>query len=107
MRSLIVVVAAVSALSLTACGSDDSSDSSTTVAATTADTAQGALPNIVGANVDDATAALEAAGYTLRVVERDGESLAVTMDFVDNRVNVAVETQGDGSEVVTEIVSTG
>ena len=52
-------------------------------------------------------ATLEDAGLTLRVVKRDGEDLAATMDFVENRVNVAVETQDDGTEVVTEVVSTG
>ena len=28
----------------------------------------------------------------MRVVERDGESLMVTTDWVDNRVNVAVDS---------------
>jgi heat shock protein HslJ len=65
------------------------------------------IPDIVGDSVDDATATLEDADMTLRVVKRDGEDLAVTADFVENRVNVAVETQDDGTEVVTEIVSTG
>ena len=50
---------------------------------------------------------LEDAGFTLRVVRRDGEDLPSTMDFLDNRVNVAVETQDDGTEVVTEVVSVG
>ena len=31
----------------------------------------------------------------------------VPLDFIDNRVNVAVETQDDGTEVVTEVVSIG
>ncbi len=58
-------------------------------------------------SVEEATATLEAAGFTLRVVQRDGEDLAVTADFLENRVNVAVETQQYGEEVVTEVVSTG
>jgi hypothetical protein len=37
---------------------------------------------------------------------RDGENLAVTADFLENRVNVATETK-DGTEVVTQVVSTG
>ena len=44
---------------------------------------------------------------TLRVVRRDGEDLPGTLDFVEDRVNVAVETQDDGTEVVTEVVSVG
>jgi hypothetical protein len=40
-------------------------------------------------------------------VKRDGEDLPGTLDFLENRVNVAVETQDDGSEVVTEVVSVG
>ena len=43
----------------------------------------------------------------MRVVRRDGEDLPVTMDLVETGVNVAVETQDDGTEVVTEVVSTG
>jgi hypothetical protein len=31
----------------------------------------------------------------------------VTADFIDNRVNVAVESDGYGGEVVTKVVSTG
>ena len=31
----------------------------------------------------------------------------MTADFLENRVNVAVETQQYGDEVVTEVVSTG
>jgi hypothetical protein len=40
-------------------------------------------------------------------VRRDGEDLAGTADFLENRVNVAVETQDDGTEIVTEIVNIG
>ena len=65
------------------------------------------IPDIVGESVDDATATLEDAGLTLRVVRRDGDDLPATMDLVETRVNVAVETQDDGTEVVTEVVSTG
>ena len=65
------------------------------------------VPDIVGESVADATATLESAGLTLRVVKRDGEDLAGTADFVTTRVNVAVETQDDGTEQVTEVVSVG
>ena len=65
------------------------------------------VPDIVGESVADATATLEAEGLTLRVLRRDGEDLPATADFLENRVNVAVETQADGTEVVTEVISTG
>jgi hypothetical protein len=40
-------------------------------------------------------------------VKRDGEDLPGTLDFLPTRVNVAVETQDDGTEQVTEVVSVG
>ena len=89
-------------LAASACGDDDSSDD-----AATEETASVDVPDIVGESVDDATATLESAGLTLRVVKRDGEDLAGTADFVPTRVNVAVETQDDGTEQVTEVVSLG
>ena len=90
------------ALAFSACGDDDSSDDTATEESVAVD-----VPDVVGDSVEDATATLEEAGFTLRVVRRDGEDLPGTADFVENRVNVAVETQDDGTEVVTEIVSTG
>ena len=102
MRRLLVGSAlALTMLTVAACG-DDSSDSSSTEATTGS-----SVPDVVGQSVDEATATLEAAGYTLRVVKKDGEDLAATADYVENRVNVAVETQSDGTEKVTEVVSTG
>jgi hypothetical protein len=101
MRSLVVIVVAAMSLGITACGDDSSDDT-----ATEATTATG-VPDVVGDSVDAATETLEAAGFTLRVVRRDGEDLPVTADFLEERVNVAVETQDDGTEVVTEVVSTG
>ena len=102
MRALAVVTVMVSTLAISACGDDDSSDDTATEATATTD-----VPDVIGDSVDDATATLEDAGMTLRVVRRDGEDLAATADFVADRVNVAVETQDDGSEVVTEVVSIG
>src|SRR5262245_5666945 len=102
MRTLLAVPLVAVTLALGACGDDDSSSDATTEETSAAD-----VPDVVGQSVDDATATLEAAGLTLRVVQRDGEDLAVTMDFVENRVNVAVETQDDGTETVTAVVSTG
>ena len=102
MRAVVVATVMAMTLGVSACGSDSSS-ADTTTAGTLAD----GVPNVVGQSVDDATATLEAAGFTLRVVKRDGEDLPATADFVETRVNVAVESQAYGSEVVTEVVSTG
>ena len=103
MRGLIAVPLLALTLGVTACGDDDSSDDDD-------DTEQSVsvdVPDIVGESVEDATATLEDAGLTLRVVKRDGEDLAGTADFVPTRVNVAVETQDDGTEQVTEVVNVG
>lgn len=45
---------------------------------------------LVGLDEEEAAKVAEAAGWTMRVTERDGESLMVTTDWLDNRVNVAV-----------------
>jgi hypothetical protein len=102
MRALVVLPILAVTFTMSACGDDDSSDDATTEGSVAID-----VPDVVGESVEDATATLEDAGLTLRVVKRDGEDLAGTADFIDNRVNVAVETQDDGSEVVTEVVSIG
>jgi hypothetical protein len=102
MRALLVTTVVAMTLTAAACDDDgpsaDDPMSETTVVLD--------IPDVVGDSVADATATLEAAGMQLRVVRRDGEDLPTTMDFIENRVNVAVETQ-DGTEVVTEVVSTG
>jgi hypothetical protein len=103
MRRFVVVPVVAIALGFSACGDDE--DSSDDVAAE--ETAPTDVPDVIGDSFEDATATLEEAGLTLRVVRRDGEDLAVTMDFVEDRVNVAVETQDDGTEMVTEVVSIG
>jgi len=102
MRNFVVVPIMAMALAMSACGDDDSSDD-----ATAEQTAAADVPDVIGDSVEDATATLEDAGFTLRVVKRDGDDLPGTLDFLENRVNVAVETQDDGSEVVTEVVSVG
>ena len=58
--------------------------------------------SIVGETEEDAAAAAEAEGCSIRVVERDGRALAVTEDFRPDRINVVVT---DG--VVEKIVSLG
>lgn len=46
---------------------------------------------VVGLSVDEATALVEANGWTLRVSTLDGEGQALTEDYSVSRVNVAVE----------------
>jgi hypothetical protein len=60
------------------------------------------LDEIFGAPVAEATALATERGYELRVVRLDGEDLLVTEDFVENRLNVAVE-----GDVVVAFVSAG
>jgi hypothetical protein len=108
MRAFVVVLVMGMALGISACGDDDdSSDDATTDESVAEESVAGTVPDVVGDSVEEATSTLAAAGFTLRVIQRDGEDLAVTADFIETRVNVAVETQDDGSEVVTEVVSTG
>jgi hypothetical protein len=102
MRALVATAFVAVTLTVAACGDDDSADDATTEETSTVN-----VPDVIGDSVEDATATLEDAGLTLRVVRRDGEDLPSTMDFLEHRVNVAVETQDDGTEVVTEVVSTG
>ena len=102
MRGFLVVPIMALTFAVSACGDDDSSDDASTESSTSVD-----VPDIVGQSVDEATATLDDAGLTLRVVRRDGEDLAVTADYVPTRVNVAVETQDDGTEQVTEVVNLG
>jgi beta-lactam-binding protein with PASTA domain len=103
MRGLVVIPVMAVTFAMSACGDDDSSDDATTAE----QTAAADVPDVIGDSVEDATATLEEAGLTLRVVRRDGEDVPGTLDFVETRVNVAVETQDDGTEVVTEVVSIG
>jgi hypothetical protein len=46
---------------------------------------------LVGKKEGTALKKVEAAGFLFRVVERDGESLIVTQDVVNNRANFAVD----------------
>ena len=55
------------------------------------ETALAVLGELVGLSIEEFTAQAKALGYSTRVVEQDGESLAVTADFSETRVNVAVE----------------
>jgi hypothetical protein len=64
------------------------------------------LETSVGKTFAEFQADAEALGLTARVVERDGVSLPVTMDYNPNRVNVAVTGEGD-TAIVTSIVNVG
>jgi hypothetical protein len=81
---------------------DGSSEPAGTAEAGEEPTEESASDVVVGLPEDDAIAAAEAEGWELRVVNRDGEDLPVTMDLRPNRVNVAVI---DGE--VTEVLSIG
>lgn len=60
----------------------------------------GGLEQLIGETEADATAAIEAAGFTARVVARDGEFFSITMDYRLDRVNLTVE---DGVVTVATI----
>lgn len=60
------------------------------------------LAGLVGMSVDEVAAKAESGGWTVRVVERDGEDLPVTADFSETRLNLAVVTV-DGVEQVVRI----
>ena len=65
------------------------------------------LGSLIGAPLVDFTAKAEAAGWTVRVVEIDGESLAVTDDFRTDRINVAVATVDGVEQVVRATLDDG
>jgi len=64
------------------------------------------LESSVGKTFAEFEADAEAIGMTARIVEQDGVSLAVTMDYNPQRVNVAVTGEGDAA-IVTSIINVG
>ena len=68
MRALVATALVAVTLTVAACGDDDSSAED----ATTEETSTVNVPDVIGESVEDATATLEDAGLTLRVVRRDG-----------------------------------
>lgn len=95
---LALVLALGAGVGVTACGGDDGPEDPAVV--------DDVLPFdssiVIGLPLADAEAAAEAEGFVLRTAIEDGEQLALTMDFVTNRVNVEVT---DG--IVTDVVSQG
>lgn len=97
----------VVALALGACGSDSSDSSQPERSASAGATGGATLPPVTG--LDDepdqeavnealngltreqAEAAAEAAGYTVRVVREDDESYAMTMDYRTDRINIELD----------------
>ncbi len=109
--SLSVVVAAASVFALAACGSEAESTAPASVeggSATTGGAASGgavsgkATPtevavSVIGLAEADATAKIDKAGYTWRVIGRDGQDFPATMDFVETRIGLKI-TAGKVSE---------
>ena len=93
-----------------ACGGDDdssasgatttSSEEATTTTTGSASETSAEFDAYIGLTVADATAKADADGRASRVVEEDGESLPVTMDFDETRLNVTV-VDGKVTKVTT------
>jgi hypothetical protein len=69
-----------------------------------------AKKELIGMELSAATVVAEARGVVVRVAQRDGQELMVTMDYVMNRINLATETaDGEGAdpEVITEVLYPG
>ncbi|GAA4351476.1 hypothetical protein [Angustibacter luteus] len=85
---------------LTGCGNGDDGTPAASSSSTTQQTAeeptmddakaQQLATSVVGMTEDDAVKAVADAGGTTRVVERDGEKFAVTMDLNPSRINLTV-----------------
>lgn len=52
---------------------------------------QGNLHNLIGMDAVEAHAYLKRFGKKLRVVQRNGQPLITTRDYVQNRVNVSIK----------------
>jgi Flp pilus assembly protein TadD len=97
-RLAMTVVGLTLLASLAACGNDDgtpaasttTSSSSTQEPSMTGAGVEQMAASVVGMSEDDAVKAIKDAGYTSRVVERDGEKFAVTMDLQPDRINLTI-----------------
>jgi hypothetical protein len=88
-----ITVAAVFGLGVgvAACGDDAPDDPRATVPADGDEAMAFDDELIVGLPVDEAEQVAEDEGFVFRIAVLDGEDQALTMDFVPNRVNVAVD----------------
>lgn len=98
-RGLVVATPIIVAALITACGSngsstgDGSSDDRNASPGPSLQLRDGVpvIAALVGLSEAEAEAEAEANGWTVRVVERDGEEYMVTMDYSDSRVNLTIE----------------
>lgn len=85
----------MSLLVLPACGGDDdeaaSGDSNEQTTTSAGEDGTEAFEEYVGLDVEDAGALAEEQGRPWRIVKEDGEDRAVTLDYIDNRLNFEVE----------------
>ena len=86
-------IVALLALSIGGCGGGEGDGNGATATVRCTDPPRESFDpeTIVGQALPAASAAAEARGCTVREAIRDGEHLALTSDFVPDRVNVATE----------------
>lgn len=92
-RSLgLALLLAVLVIVIVACGDDDDGSATTEAADEPADpTTAEEFDDYLGLSEDEAGERADSEGRPWRVVERDGESLPITMDLVEDRLNFVVE----------------
>ena len=98
-RLATAVAALTLVIALPACGNGDDSTPAASSSSSSSSTKEPPMSSagvdqmaasVVGMSEDDAVKAIHDAGYTSRVVERDGEKFAVTMDLQPDRINLTV-----------------
>lgn len=62
---------------------------------------------LLGVSLKAADKAANESGWTIRVVRINKKACVTTRDFVPNRINVAVESAGDGERMVVEVTGLG
>lgn len=100
MRSWLVSVAFISALTAGACTGSDKSE--VTVEAEQQEVSS-ELQELVGSTLEDFSTSAAELGYTVRVIERNGEPVEARTSYEPLRVNVAV----DADDIVLEARSMG
>lgn len=91
-RSLTIILAVVVCIGVGACSSNAQStpDVSTTTTTMSRPASSFSPEDLIGMTEVDATSEAQRQNYTVRVVERDGESMVVTMDYSDRRINLTI-----------------